>query len=97
MLAGRDDRYDAVSSFFSEVFDLGLKVFGDLSDFDRLDSAGSVPDGDFVATYWEDGRLAGALTIGQSAETEERLKQLIAARAPLVGRRPQRVLAGSAS
>ena len=81
VLAGREGGYDTVSSFFSEVFGVGLKVFGDVSRFDELTTTGSLSKGDLLATYAEDGRVVGALTIGQSDETEARLVELIRAAA----------------
>jgi RibD C-terminal domain len=69
--------------FFTEVFGVSLKVFGDVSRHDELESEGSLLDESLVATYGEGGRLVGALTVGQSEEIEAELQQLIASRAPL--------------
>jgi NADPH-dependent 2,4-dienoyl-CoA reductase/sulfur reductase-like enzyme len=80
ILAGADGGYDQVSSFFSEVFGTTIKVFGDTSRFDTLATEGSLADG-FLGVYGE-GRLVGALTVGQSEELEALVKQLIAERAP---------------
>jgi 3-phenylpropionate/trans-cinnamate dioxygenase ferredoxin reductase subunit len=82
-LAGREGRYDTASTFFSEFFDVRLKVFGDVGRFDERDTTGSLAARDLVVTYGDDGRLVGALTIGQSDETEARLKELVAAGAPV--------------
>jgi len=79
VLAGGEGGYDTVSSFFSEVFGIGLKVFGDVSRFDELETTGSLAERDLVVTYADGGRLVGALTIGQSEETEARLKERIRA------------------
>jgi 3-phenylpropionate/trans-cinnamate dioxygenase ferredoxin reductase subunit len=81
ILAGDGGGYDAVSSFFSEVFGTTLKVFGDVSRFDTLTAEGSLDEG-FLATYGENGRLVGALSVGQSEELETLVKQLLAERAP---------------
>ena len=77
LLAGADGGYDAVSSFFTELFGVSLKVFGDVSRFDELRVEGSLAGGDLLATYSDGGRLVGALTVGQSQLVEGRLKQLI--------------------
>ena len=82
VLAGRGDGYDTVSSFFSEVFGVTVKVFGDVSQYDELTADGTLASG-LLATYGENGRLVGALTVGQTDEVEALAKELIAERAPL--------------
>jgi NADPH-dependent 2,4-dienoyl-CoA reductase/sulfur reductase-like enzyme len=81
ILAGQGDGYDSVSSFFSEVFGVTVKVFGDVSRFDELTADGTLESG-LLASYGENGRLVGALTVGQSEEVEALAKNLIAERAP---------------
>jgi NTE family protein len=81
VLAGQGDGYDTVSSFFSEVFGVTVKVFGDVSRFDELTTAGTLGSG-LLASYGSNGRLVGALTVGQSEEVESLAKELIAERAP---------------
>jgi 3-phenylpropionate/trans-cinnamate dioxygenase ferredoxin reductase subunit len=81
VLAGQEGGYDTVSSFFSEVFDTTIKVFGDTSHGAELSADGSLETG-FLAGYAERGRLVGAISVGQSEETESLLKDLIAERAP---------------
>ena len=76
ILAGKGDGYDAVSSFFSEVFGTTIKVFGDTSRFDTRKEEGSIED-HFLATYGDTDRLVGAITVGQSEEIEALLKELI--------------------
>jgi len=81
VLAGQGDGYDTVSSFFSEVFGLTVKVFGDVSRFDELTSEGSLASA-LLASYGHEGRLVGTLSVGQSDEVEVLLKELIEERAP---------------
>ena len=81
-LADRPGGYDKVSSFFTEVFGVTLKVFGDVGRFDDLAAEGSLAERDLVAYYGEHGRLRGALAIGQSKEGEARLEELVARGAP---------------
>jgi NADPH-dependent 2,4-dienoyl-CoA reductase/sulfur reductase-like enzyme len=81
ILAGQSGGYDAVSSFFSEVFGTTIKVFGDTSRFDTLDEEGLLDDR-FLASYGDAGRLVGAITVGQSEELETLIRELIAERAP---------------
>jgi NADPH-dependent 2,4-dienoyl-CoA reductase/sulfur reductase-like enzyme len=81
ILAGQGDGYDTVSSFFSEVFGITVKVFGDVSRFDELSTDGTLESG-LLASYGDGGRLVGALTVGQSEEIEALVRELIADRAP---------------
>ena len=81
-LAGADTKYDTVSTFFTEVFGVTIKVFGDTSRADDRTFEGSLADGKVLGLYLEDGRIAGAVLSGQDEATEERLKQLIRERAP---------------
>ena len=81
ILAGQLGGYDTVSSFFTEVFGTTIKVFGDVSRFDTLTTDGALGSS-FLATYGDEGKLVGALTVGQSDELETLVRELIAERAP---------------
>jgi NADPH-dependent 2,4-dienoyl-CoA reductase/sulfur reductase-like enzyme len=83
VLAGGDGGYDTVSAFFTEVFGITIRVFGDA----KLDSEvvvhGSLGDGMYVLYGDEQGEVIGALSVGQSEEIEELLKNCIRMHAPL--------------
>jgi 3-phenylpropionate/trans-cinnamate dioxygenase ferredoxin reductase component len=81
ILASQGGGYDTVSSFFSEVFGTTIKVFGDTSHAAQVSIDGSL-ESRFLATYGDDGRLVGAISVGQSEELETLLKDLIAERSP---------------
>jgi NADPH-dependent 2,4-dienoyl-CoA reductase/sulfur reductase-like enzyme len=81
ILAGADEAYDTVSTFFTESFGLTLKVFGDLSQHDDRISRGSFADGDAIVFYLDRRRLVATLHTGQDDETEQALKRLIHTRA----------------
>lgn len=86
VLAGADGGYDQVSSFFSEVFGITIKVFGDGRPGARVVAHGALLDGGMYALYGdEQGKTIGALSVGQSEEFEELLKQHIRNHAPLDG------------
>jgi NADPH-dependent 2,4-dienoyl-CoA reductase/sulfur reductase-like enzyme len=76
-LAGEDALYDSVSTFFTEVFGITIKVFGDTSEADRRTFEGSLDEGKVLGLYFEGEGLAGAVLSGQDEETEERLKSVI--------------------
>jgi NADPH-dependent 2,4-dienoyl-CoA reductase/sulfur reductase-like enzyme len=81
VLARGDGGYDRVSTFFSEVFGVTFKIFGDVDHFDEIVFRGTLEDGDAIAFYLQGDRLVACLLVGQEEETENRLKELIAARA----------------
>jgi NADPH-dependent 2,4-dienoyl-CoA reductase/sulfur reductase-like enzyme len=81
-LAGADTKYDSVSTFFTEVFGVTIKVFGDTSEADDRTFDGSIAEGQALGLYLEQGRIAGAVLTGQDEETEEWLKERIRDRAP---------------
>ena len=80
ILATGEGGYDVVSSFFSELFGVSIRVFGDTTVHDRLELEGSFKA---VALYLDGDRITAALTMGQEDETHERLKELIRSHAPL--------------
>lgn len=83
ILAGSDESYDAVSSFFTEIFGTSYKVFGDSHGADELVQEGSFADGPTVVHYLTGGKRVAALLTGQTSEREDELKQAIRERAPL--------------
>jgi NADPH-dependent 2,4-dienoyl-CoA reductase/sulfur reductase-like enzyme len=77
LIAGGDGGYDTVSAFFSEVFGLTFRVFGDVDDVDDIVFRGALEDGKSIGFYVRDGNLAATLVVGEDDETQERLKELI--------------------
>ena len=89
VLAGADGGFDTVSSFFTEIFGITIKVFGDAKPDATVSVHGSLRDNDLFALYADENKeVIGALTVGQSEEVEELLKQQIAAHAPMSGAGP---------
>jgi NADPH-dependent 2,4-dienoyl-CoA reductase/sulfur reductase-like enzyme len=84
VLAGAGGGYDTVSSFFTEIFGITIKVFGDARRDAEVTVHGSLREQDLYALYGDDkGEVIGALCVGQSDEVEELLKQQIATHTPL--------------
>jgi 3-phenylpropionate/trans-cinnamate dioxygenase ferredoxin reductase subunit len=84
ILAGNGGGYDTISTFFTEIFGITIRVFGDAPRDARVVVHGSLLDGDLYALYGdENGEVIGALSVGQSEEVEELLKRQIATHAPL--------------
>jgi NTE family protein len=77
VIAGGDGGYDTVSTFFSEVFGLTFRVFGDVDDVDDIVFRGTLEEGKAIGFYVRDGQLVATLVVGQDDETQDRLKELI--------------------
>jgi 3-phenylpropionate/trans-cinnamate dioxygenase ferredoxin reductase subunit len=83
ILAGDDSaRYDTVSSFFSEVFGYGIRLFGDAAGHDSLDVEGDFGEGKAIGRFRKGGRKIAAVTTGQDADTHSALEAEIAADVP---------------
>jgi NADPH-dependent 2,4-dienoyl-CoA reductase/sulfur reductase-like enzyme len=86
VLAGADARFDTVSTFFTEIFGITIRVFGDARRDSEVVVRGSLADGKLYALYGdENGEVIGAFSVGQPEEIENLLKQQIASHAPLAG------------
>jgi 3-phenylpropionate/trans-cinnamate dioxygenase ferredoxin reductase component len=79
LIAGGEGGYDTVSAFFSEVFGLTFRVFGDIDDVDDIVFRGTLEERNATGFYVRDGRLVATLVVGQDDETQDRLKELIRA------------------
>jgi 3-phenylpropionate/trans-cinnamate dioxygenase ferredoxin reductase subunit len=76
-LAGVSERYDAVPSFFTQVFGLKLQMLGDPRDVDECVLTGSVAEGKLLGVHLRDGVLVGCVLAGHSADVAAELSRLI--------------------
>jgi NADPH-dependent 2,4-dienoyl-CoA reductase/sulfur reductase-like enzyme len=84
VLAGTAKGYDTVSTFFTEIFGITIRVFGDARRDAAVETHGALLENDLYALYGDErGEVIGALSVGQSEEVEELLKRQIASHAPL--------------
>jgi NADPH-dependent 2,4-dienoyl-CoA reductase/sulfur reductase-like enzyme len=84
VLAGTGEGYDRISEFFTEVFGLTIKVFGEAPRDAKVVVHGSLRENDLYALYGDENEeVIGALSVGQSEEVEDLLRRQIRARAPL--------------
>jgi NADPH-dependent 2,4-dienoyl-CoA reductase/sulfur reductase-like enzyme len=84
ILAGGEGGFDTVSAFFTEIFGITIRVFGDARRDCSVTVQGSLKDGQMYALYAdENDEIIGALSVGQPEEVEELLKERIKAHAPL--------------
>jgi len=85
ILAGSDEQYDIVSSFFSEQFGHTFKLFGDVTGHDSTALEGDFAAGAGVLRYLRAGAVVAALATGQEEDAETSLKEEIRAGAATVG------------
>jgi 3-phenylpropionate/trans-cinnamate dioxygenase ferredoxin reductase subunit len=83
ILAGEEVRHDAVPSFFTEVFGLGIWVLGDTTHAEVVRVEGDFRQQSAIAYYSEDGKLAAVTCVGQDADTREALKERVRRHEPL--------------
>jgi NADPH-dependent 2,4-dienoyl-CoA reductase/sulfur reductase-like enzyme len=84
VMTGTGEGYDRISEFFTEIFGITIRVFGDARPDAQVVVHGSLLENDLYVLYGDEKEeVIGALSVGQSGEVEELLKQQIATHAPL--------------
>ncbi len=70
-MLGKRTRHDAVPYFFSDLSDwAAIEYVGPALEWNREVIRGSLDDGKFTVFYLQDGRVAGALTVGRSDDLQ---------------------------
>ena len=70
-MLGRDQPHDVVPYFFSDLSDwASLEYVGPATKWDQEVVRGSIDEGEFAIFYLDEGRLAGALSVGRSEDLE---------------------------
>ena len=78
-MLGRKQPHDVVPYFFSDLSDwASLEYVGPAYVWDREVVRGSPDDGEFIIFYMQEGRVAGALSVGRSDDLEH-ARRLLAA------------------
>ena len=78
-MLGRKQPHDVVPYFFSDLSDwASLEYVGPAYEWDREVVHGSPDDGEFIIFYMQEGRVAGALSVGRSDDLEH-ARRLLAA------------------
>lgn len=84
-MLGRNVPYDIVPYFFSDLSDwAAIEYVGPAYEWDREVVRGSLDEGAFTVFYLSDNRVAGALTVGRSADLQQ-ARRLIAEHTDLDG------------
>ena len=82
-MLGKAVDHDAVPYFFSDLSDwAAIEYVGPAYDWDREIIRGSLEEGAFTVFYLQEGRVAGALTVGRSDDLQA-ARRLIASGADL--------------
>jgi len=85
-MLGRKQPHDVVPYFFSDLSDwASLEYVGPAHEWDREIVRGSPEDGEFIIFYMQEGRVAGALSVGRSHDLEH-ARRLLAAETDVAGR-----------
>jgi len=85
-MLGRKQPHDVVPYFFSDLSDwASLEYVGPAHEWDREIVRGSPEDGEFTIFYMQEGRVAGALSVGRSDDLEH-ARRLLAAETDVAGR-----------
>ena len=70
-MLGRETAHDVVPYFFSDLADwASMEYVGPAFGWDQEVVRGSIDDGEFSLWYLQDGRVAGALSVGRSDDLE---------------------------
>ena len=70
-MLGADQPHDVVPYFFSDLSDwASLEYVGPALRWEREVLRGSIDDGEFSVFYLQDGRVAGALSVGRSGDLD---------------------------
>jgi 3-phenylpropionate/trans-cinnamate dioxygenase ferredoxin reductase component len=82
-MLGRNQPHDVVPYFFSDLSDwASLEYVGPATKWDQEVVRGSIDDGEFAIFYLDEGRLAGALSVGRSDDLDA-ARRLITSRAQI--------------
>jgi 3-phenylpropionate/trans-cinnamate dioxygenase ferredoxin reductase subunit len=82
-MLGREDPYDTVPYFFSDLSDwTWMEYVGPAFGWSEEIVRGSIDEGEFTIWYLDGDRLAAALTVGRSDDLE-RARELISSREPV--------------
>jgi 3-phenylpropionate/trans-cinnamate dioxygenase ferredoxin reductase subunit len=85
-MLGRNQPHEVVPYFFSDLSDwASLEYVGPAAKWDQEVVRGSIEDGEFAVFYLDEGRLAGALSVGRSEDLEH-ARRLITSRVDISDR-----------
>jgi len=79
-MAGQEKPYTALPYFFSDMFDMGFEVWGNLMSWDETMLRGEMGSSSYQLFYFDQGTLVGVLTVGRLGGARKVIPQLVEAR-----------------
>lgn len=79
-MAGDEKRYASLPYFYSDIFDLNIEAWGDLSAWDRVVLRGDLEANRFAYYYFAGGTLTGVLASGRPKTELDPMQALVKAR-----------------
>lgn len=79
-MAGEEKPYRTLPYFFSDLFDLGFEVWGDLTAWDQTVLRGTLERGSFALYYFDQGKMVGVLAASRPDEERKPMQALVKAR-----------------
>jgi NADPH-dependent 2,4-dienoyl-CoA reductase/sulfur reductase-like enzyme len=79
-MAGEEKPYRTLPYFFSDLFDLSLEVWGDLTAWDRTVRRGTIQSNSYAYYYFDKDKLTGVLAVGRPKEERKPMPALVTAR-----------------
>jgi 3-phenylpropionate/trans-cinnamate dioxygenase ferredoxin reductase subunit len=79
-MAGEEEPYRTLPYFFSDIFDLSLEVWGDLTAWNRAVRRGTIESGSYAFYYFHKDRLTGVLAVGRPKGERKPMQALAQAR-----------------
>jgi len=79
-MAGEDKEYTAIPYFFSDLFDFGFEVWGDLTIWNQTVLRGTLESGSFAVFYFSQAKIVGVLAVDRPDEERKPMQALIRAR-----------------
>lgn len=79
-MAGEGKPYTSLPYFFSDMFDLGFEVWGNLTSWDQTTLRGELGSSRFKFFYFDQGKLVSVLTVGRLGDARKAIPELVKAR-----------------
>jgi NADPH-dependent 2,4-dienoyl-CoA reductase/sulfur reductase-like enzyme len=76
-MTGEYEAYTKLPYFFSDLFDISFNVWGDLSNWDRVVTRGSLDKRSFAFFYFNDNRMVAVLAVGRPAQERVPMQALV--------------------
>ncbi len=79
-MAGEEKPYTSLPYFFSDMFDFGFEVWGNLTSWDQAILRGELGGSRFQFFYFDQEKMVGVLTVGRLGDDRKVIPKLVKAR-----------------